>query len=146
MGKNNFSQGQSLFEVITALAVITIIIVSLVALASGSIRNSDFSKDKALASRYSQEATEWLRKERDTNWANFSLQAATPTWCFPSLSWTEGSIGNCSENFISGTKFQRELYFNSVDTKTIEVEVVVFWEDSKGKHQVVSATTLTDWR
>lgn len=148
MRKNNFlfSKGQSLFEVVTALGVITIIVVALVALASSSIHNSNFSKDKSLATRYSQEATEWLRGERDTNWEIFSTRAATPTWCLPSLSWAEASVGSCSDDYISNTLFQRQVSFNTTDAKTIEVSVVVSWEDSKGLHEVASATTLTDWR
>ena len=148
MAKDNFlfSKGQSLFEVVAALGVVTVIIVALVALASNSIHNSNFSKDKALATRYSQEATEWLRGERDTNWDIFATKALTPTWCLPSLSWMSASVGTCDEEYIANTRFQREVTFNVTDTKTIEVSVIVSWEDSKGTHQVASATTLTDWR
>ncbi len=148
MAKDNFlfSKGQSLFEVVTALGVVTVIIVALVALASSSIHNSNFSKDKALATRYSQEATEWLRGERDTNWDIFAAKALTSTWCLPSLSWISASVGTCDNEFIPNTLFQREIYFNIIDAKTIEVQTVVSWEDSKGVHQVNSATTLTDWR
>jgi Tfp pilus assembly protein PilV len=148
MAKDNslFSKGQSLFEVVTALGVVTVIIVALVALASNAIHNSNFSKDKALATRYSQEATEWLRGERDANWDIFAAKAVTPTWCLPSLSWMSALVGACGEDYISNTLFQREVSFNVVDTKTIEVQVTIFWEDSKGAHQVASATTLTDWR
>lgn len=141
-----FSKGQSLFEVVTALGVVTIIIVALVALASNSIHNSNFSKDKALATRYAQEAVEWLRKERDNNWDTFSIKAVTPTWCLPSLSWTAALVGDCDGDYISNTRFEREISFTVTDAKTIEVQVVVFWQDSKGTHQVISATTLTDWR
>jgi len=148
MARSNFlfSKGQSLFEVVTALGVVTIIIVALVALASNSIHNSNFSRDKALATRYSQEATEWLREERDTNWDIFSSKAETPTWCLPSLSWTAASVGNCNGDYLSGTRFQREIFFSLVDAKTVGVQVIVSWQDAKGTHQVNSATTLTDWR
>src|SRR4030043_2346790 len=98
-------KGQSLFEIVLALAIATLIVVALVALASSAIRNSTFAKNKALATRYSQEATEWLRGERDTNWDIFATKALTPTWCLPSLSWMSASVGTCDNEYISNTLF-----------------------------------------
>lgn len=141
-------KGQSLFEVVVALAVITLIIVAIVSLASNSIRNSDFSRDKTLATRYSQEASEWLRGQRDTNFTTFANNALTTTWCFQTLTWT--SVGPCGvSQVISGTQFRREGYFNTsqLGGKTvIQATVRVYWSDATGDHEVRNSTNLTDWR
>lgn len=146
--------GQSLFEVVLALAIATIIIVAMVALAASAIRNSNFSKNKTLATRYSQEATEWLRGERDRDFDTFSAQAANPVYCLPSLSWTVATIGTCTDGQeIPGTIFKREVGFTrttvtvgGLPKNVIEAEMNVYWQDAQGMHEVKSITEYTDWR
>lgn len=141
-------KGQSLFEVVVALAVITLIIVAIVNLATNSIRNSDFSRDKTLATRYSQQALEWLRGQRDSDFTTFSNNALTTIWCFSTLAWN--SVGPCgTSQVISGTIFRREGYFttNQIGGKTvIQATIRVYWSDAAGDHEVRSSTDLTDWR
>ncbi len=89
-----YERGQSLFEVFLSLAIVAIIIVALVILASNAIRNSTYSKNKTLATRYSQEAMEWLRGERDASWDNFSDKAlAFSYYCLQTLTWASGQCG-----------------------------------------------------
>ena len=153
--KKKSTRGQSLFEVVIALAISTIIIVSLVSLVSNSIRNSTFSKNKTLASRYAQEATEWLRGQRDQDPVIFKTNAQTTIWCLKNLDWSmSGSCPEGSGSNIAGTEFRREVSFNSRNAvsaggaqKTIiDVDVVVKWRDSQGDHEVRSATSFSDWR
>jgi len=139
-------KGQSLFEVFLSLAIVAIIIVALVILASNAIRNSTYSKNKTLATRYSQEATEWLRGERDAGWYDFSDKAlASNYYCLQTIAWPP--IGECgTSDTISNTSLIREIQF-TIDSQTqITVEVVVYWEDSQGVHDVKSTTNFTDWR
>ena len=148
--KNYYDAGQSLFEIILALAVTTLIIVAIVALTSTSIRNTTFSKNKTLASRYSQEATEWLRGERDTDFSVFETRALTPLYCLPALSWGSATIGACaSGQQIANTLFRREVSFSSsvVNGKTlIQAGIRVYWSDAQGLHEVRSVTNFSDWR
>ena len=147
-------KGQSLFEIVLALAIATIIIVALVALASSAVRSSTFSKNKTLATRYSQEANEWLRGERDTDWDAFFIRAAVPLYCVKSLSWAEATVGNCTGGQeITGTIYKREVGFvrttvlvGGVPKNVVETEVNVYWQDAQGIHEVKSVTNFTDWR
>ncbi|MFZ5932782.1 MAG: PulJ/GspJ family protein [Patescibacteria group bacterium] len=142
--------GQSLFEIMLALAISTLIIVAIVVLTSNAIRNTTFSKNKTLATRYSQEATEWLRGERDTDFTAFESRAATPLYCFPALSWASATVGACgSGQEITDTIFKREISFSGsvVNGKTlVEAGVKVYWTDSQGLHEVRSVTNFSDWR
>jgi Tfp pilus assembly protein PilV len=134
-----------LFEVLVAIGVSTLIVVAVVSLVTNSIRNTTFSKNKTLAARYAQDATEWLRGQRDANIADFRVKA-TGTYCFNTLSW--GNPGVCQAD-MSGTIFRREgtLTINQVSGKTvIEADVKVYWDDAQGTHEVRSATNFTDWR
>ena len=143
-----YEKGQSLFEVVIALAISTIIIVTLVSLVSSSIRNSTFSRNKTLASRHAQEATEWLRGQRDTDIETFRTNVLTIIWCMKDLAWTIS--GPCAAgDKIPGTSFSREISFtsSSVSGKVVmEANIRVFWEDSQGDHEVTSATSFSDWR
>lgn len=142
--------GQSLFEIMLALAITTLIIVAIVALTATSIRNTTFSKNKTLASRYSQEATEWLRGERDADFDAFETRTLIPLYCFPSLSWAAASIGACaSGQEIPDTPLRREISFSSsvLNGKTlIQASINVYWTDAQGLHEVRSVTNFSDWR
>lgn len=144
--------GQSLFEVVFAVGMSALIITTIVTLASNAISNSTFSKNKALAGRFTQEAVEWLRGERDTDWDNFYLNAATSPWCLPSLNWNTPGACDESESIPENDNFKRELSFNSVDPTNcdsitcVEAKVKVYWQDGRGLHEVSTVTNFTDWR
>src|SRR3989304_1422306 len=93
-------RGQSMFELLVAVFVIALTLTALVGLVSTSISNTNFSRERTLASKYTQEAVEWLRQERDISWAAFITQAGVR--CLGSLSWSSG----CA---ISGTAFSRQV-------------------------------------
>jgi len=144
----NLQLGQSLFEVVLALGVITAITVGIVSLTVNAIRNAAFSKNKTLAGRYAQEATEWLRNERDNDFAVFETHAQTTLWCFSGLNWNK--IGDCGgPDKIMDTPLLREVAFstNLISGKTvIEASVRVYWDDAQGAHEVRSVTSFSDWR
>lgn len=143
------NKGQSLFEVVLALALSTLIIVALVSLVSNSIKNSTYSRNKTYATHYTQEASEWLRGQRDGDWDVFStnyLFCPTPphVQCFDTLAW--GNCGACSDTEFIGDLFKREISFSDIEADSVTVEVKTYWTDSQGIHEVRSNTILTDWR
>lgn len=149
-------RGQSLFELVVAIAISALIITAMVSLATNSIKNSNFSKNKAVASTYAQQATEWLRGQRDSDVSLFIVRATSGSspagYCLPDLTWThfEGNVSQNCTSVISGTILKRWVTFVSVglqNGKTVaEADVVVSWSDSQGLHEVVSATNLGDPR
>jgi len=144
--KMRFDLGQSLFEVVIAVGIIGLIITAVVILATSSIRNTTYSRNKSLATRYSQEAVEWLRGQRDTNWLNFHNYAITSAvYCFDALNWTKARACNAGE-VISDTILQRQATFSNITGTSITTTVAVFWSDSQGLHQVSTSTVFTDWR
>lgn len=143
-----YSKGQSLFEVVLALALSTLIIVALVSLVTNSIKNANYSKNKTQATRYTQEATEWLRGQRDADWEIFyvNVTACPPTHeqCLDTLSWP--NCGTCSDSEFIEEIFKREVVFTSITADSITVEVKTYWTDAQGIHEVRNSTILTDWR
>lgn len=139
-------KGQSLFEVVLALAVISVVLVALVSLASGAVRNTTFSKNKTISSRLAQEAVEWIRGERDTSWTEFFSRALTsPNYCLQDLEWLD--IGSCSnEEFIQDTVLVRNMTLTVISPNQVQVEIEVSWEDSQGVHATRVVTDFTNWQ
>ena len=148
MNKLKTIKGQSLFEVVVALGVVTMIIVAIIILATNSIRNTTYSRNKTLSSRYAQEAVEWLRNEREKGNSAFLLNIAVPIYCFDNLSWTNAGVCDADET-IAGTILKREAYFSTSllsGKNIVEAVVVVSWDDSQGYHEVRNTTNFTDTR
>ena len=141
------NKGQSLFEVVVALFIITLIIIAVVSLSTVSIANSLFSKNKTLSARYSQEGVEWLRSQREEDPVSF-FTILPGIYCLDTTTFT--NTGNCTtDERISNTVFIRELNLTSTQeaSKTIvSATVTTFWTDAKGRHEASSSTVFTDRR
>lgn len=136
--------GQSLFEVVVAIGMMTAILAGIVSLAAMAIRNSSFAKNKTLASRYVQEAVEWLRTQRDNDFAVFQGHVQALPWCLIDLSWSKASACDPDSDYLAGTRLLREVRLEGADP--ISATVRVYWADSQGSHEVQLVTYFTDWR
>jgi len=150
--------GQSLFEVMFAVAIASMIMVSVVSLSRQTISGSDFSRNNALASRYVQEAADWIREQRDDqisqdDWVTFYNWAlGSPTICLEDLNaigW--GGSPPCPDIVGVPFNFNRFVTLRQIDldaipgNESVEAEVIVTWMDGKGMHQVKSISRYTDW-
>ncbi|MCX6705599.1 MAG: hypothetical protein NTV24_00635 [Candidatus Woesebacteria bacterium] len=151
MTNDKLEKGQSLFEVVMALGVIAVITVGVVSLSVNAIRNAAFSKNKTLAGRYAQEATEWLRSQRDNDFNIFEDNVQTSPRCFPTtpLNWN-GRVGTCLDaEKIPNTPLFRLISFSTTTISgkiVIQADIKVYWTDAQGYHEARSATSFTDWR
>ena len=125
--------GQSLIEVLAALAVVTIAILALVSITMISVRNASFAKNQSLATKYAQEAMEEARQLRNDNRDDFFIIGGTTnTACInlPPLPPSPFSLTRtCS--LVDGTK--------------MEIIVTVTWDQAGNTHQVLLKTYLTQW-
>ncbi|MEK7499275.1 MAG: hypothetical protein AAB649_01575 [Patescibacteria group bacterium] len=137
------NKGQSLFEVIFALGIVAVILVAIASLAAKSIANSTFSRNNALATKFTQEGIEWLREQRDSlDWTmGFYPQANGSTKNFGSLNWPPG--GSC--NIPQNTDLCRQVILASAGPEEVNVTVIVTWNDGQGAHSARSTTKLTNW-
>lgn len=148
--KNNGESGQSMFEVLVAIFIISLITVGVVVVSTNSVSNSTFSRNSTLAGRYAQEAIEWLRDEKTKDFTVFKAKIPQQTYCLDNLNWTNINTCNISE-YVTGSSnvFKRELKLTSslINGKNlIEAEIKVYWNDSKGIHEVKSITNFSDIR
>lgn len=144
-------QGQSLMEVIIALAVTAIILTGIVSLTSKSVSTSTYSKNKSQANRYAGEAMEYVRTQKEhLGWSNFKTIITSPDpdiWCMKALEFTSSGVCPSDDTGkISGTIFQRTLEVKNVSNKTMEIEIKVIWSDEKGTHETYTVSAISDWR
>lgn len=132
--------GQSLFEVLFAVGISALILISVISLSTQSVRTGDFSKNNASATKYAQEAIEWVRQQRDILGWDAIRSGVGPERAFGVLDLSG------SENPIPGTIFDRYLTIYGIGTDTVLVEVKVRWADGAGTHEVKNSTKLTNWR
>src|SRR5688572_27566704 len=136
--KNKLSKGQSIFEVVLAVGVVTVVLIALVSLVSQTQKNVNAAKNRSEGTRMVQESTEWLRNERDRDWAGFYQRSSgNPIWCLNTLSWSQQS--GCGSNMI-GKTYRREvrLVRDSTSINTVEAEVRVAWTESQGDHEITA--------
>jgi len=165
------SKGQSLIEVLAGLTMAVLIVAALVNMVTASLRSSQYAKTSAQATKYAQEAIEWLRSERDLSpsWSEFKTKVMggddveMATWCLTNVTCEFPAIARvCNEeeyiNFgdcLTGNEnsiFKRELIItNNVDLEyRINVKVRVYWSDQASQeHSSELNTILSDterWR
>lgn len=119
--------GQSLIEVLAALAVVILVVLALVMVVTTSIRNATFAKNQSLATKYAQEAIEKVRAFRDEDPDSFFA-------------------GSClSPEDLSGFGFDQTIDCLIEGEDKVKVTVAVSWTDAKGEHQSALSTYLTKW-
>jgi len=131
--RNIFIKGQSLFEVMFAVGIAALVMIAIVSLSTRSVKNSDFSKNNALATKYAQEGIEIVRQRRDSmGWDGFNT--AYIDRGDNELPTTDSSV------------FTRTFRVNADADGVVVVTVTVRWTDSSGEHQVQNSTKLSNWR
>lgn len=141
-------KGQSLFEVVLALAVSVIIIMAIVSLASKSVTTSTYSNNNSQAARYVGEAMEYMRKEKEFgswNTLKTAITAGSGQWCMTDLSLTNSHACNPfnSSDNIPNTIFQRTATA-SATASTINIDIGVTWFDEKGFHRVNTTGAISN--
>ncbi|HUW21746.1 MAG TPA: type II secretion system protein [Candidatus Bathyarchaeia archaeon] len=143
-------KGQTLFEIVTVIAVIALVITVLVKGLTLSLKNSRFVREKSMARNYSNQVMEWLILQRDHSWNTFTGHLGI--YCLNDLSWddlTWPDLGACQDDeFISGTNYQREATLTAVgeSNQEVEVRVEVIWQSPRGQESYPLVQNLTDWR
>ena len=139
MTKKNI-KGQSLFEIVFAVGIAALVLVGVVSLATVSVRNTEFSQSKTKATKLAQEATEWLREQRDLDWDTLGDRTDDYNKIgIGVLDWEQNLVG------IPDTQFNREVKLVMSGGNKITATVTVSWTDSIGEHVVEAVTIYTDW-
>ena len=149
------SSGQTLVEMVVAVGMVSLVLVAIVSGIAISIRNSRFSKNKALATRFAQEGVEKFRFYRDEyGWEPFLsvMQDGDADYCFADFPASLETIsiheGSCTaDDTISGTEYARYATVTVTTIPSIWVDVVigVSWYEGAVPHSVELPTRFNDW-
>ncbi len=129
--------GQTLIEVVIAMGISVLILVTLVSGVTVSLRNIQFANNKAQATKYAQEAFEAVRSIRDRDWTllidgehGLVWDEVGAQWNFAQSSDTSGQLSRVVTITDGGTP----------DSK--RVEVVVSWREGSEIKNVTLYTVV----
>lgn len=121
------NSGQSLVEILASLAVVSLIVAGALVGISHALKNSQFSSNQTLASKYAQEGVEKARDLKNQNETLFWQKTGTET------------------EILGSSIFTREITYTLEADNKMKVKVIVFWQDNSGKHQAELSTYFTKW-
>lgn len=161
---NTIQQGFSIVELLVAIAVVALVFVAIMSAVTYSLRNSRFSKEKAVSIRLAQESIEWTRRQRsDLGWSflfdvlsNDAGGDNEVTYCVNALpeDRTEfvaltqlDSVSNCPTISSDTVEYTRTVTFtldNDPNSKGIAIVSTVTWDD--GSLETTLRSELREWK
>lgn len=154
--KRKKSRGQTLIEIIIATGVVGLVMTTVVAVISVSVRNAARAKAKALGTKYTQEGIEYFRAQKNLmGWETFyeTIQAGTGNnvYCLSTLPYNQnGGLEQLPNRPCQAAEYvdARNIYKRSADVSlgtlngqyTVTVTVSTVWED--GDRLTTSNATL----
>lgn len=167
------TEGFTLIEMLVAIVVFTIAVVSMMVILGGGISDTNLAKDRLIASYLAQEQMEELRNFRDTqilysqeNWVDFLAnnfkpcsegdpcwfdfdnftvtQCFDPNTCQP-LQYNETTGEYLFDGSYPNSKFYRQFYSLDDGDKEVEIFSKIIWVHSGQKHEVIFSNILFNW-
>lgn len=144
-------QGQSIVETVIASALISMAILAALSLSLNSQKASTYAKNSAEATKYTSQASDWLRTERNSlGWS--TLAAAPGTYCLNTIpsapnDFTNLSLGNCAaDTYIPQTIFTRQITVDSstAASGTIKITITLSWQETT-LHSTSLEMELSQW-
>lgn len=137
--------GQTLLEMVVALAIIILLITGVIVAATNSLKTARYSQAKSLSVHYAQEAMEIMRTIRDKSWATFSTYGGElpKVWCMDKNGVLSAAAGTCP--FTIDNKYNRTVTATWQDPK-MKVETLVTWSEGSQNYQTSLTTYFTQWR
>ena len=138
MSNTTRQQASTLIEILIAVSIIALVLTSVSAMITMSIKLAGSNEQKQLALQKAQEAMEFFRKERSINsWYSFSTPLTDGSlYCVSTLPESIASVsaklGTCSDTDVleaAKYQFQREASVQFNNTNNIRVGVDVSWRD-----------------
>lgn len=148
-------RGETLVEVVMALGILSLVLVSSYALATGTFRLGRGAGERTQAVNYLQEQAEALRTYRNqtSSWADFRSSMATyqgKTFCMQqsldaatSKKVWKPSMDNCSRDAITIAITATPVVTAGIANEQYNYELVAEWYTGRQKNNVRLTTKLT---
>lgn len=139
-------RGTTILEVIIATAMISMAVISALALATRSQSQNTYARKSAEAGKYASQAADWLRGERD-NLGYTAVASISGTYCLASLpaSFSQlPSAGDCGPSDLINNVFKRSMFLDNLNPDKVIVTINVSWEEVTTRISTVTLE-LTQW-
>lgn len=140
-------KGTSIIEIVIATALISVSILAALSLTNQSQKQNTYARGLAEASKYTSQAADWIRTQRDLlGWA--TIRAANEgEYClidFPA-DFTQIESGSCDSNqFIPNTIYKRHITLTKPNDTTIKIIIQVSWLENI-ERQATIEIELAQW-
>jgi hypothetical protein len=139
------------------MTILSTIILAIVYSTTHSLKRSQFNQRKIFATRYAEEVEEWMRGEKETNWATFSSHSPG-TYCINDEISACSGTGTCWDDnaACAGTDyslgasagiqngFKRSVELNTLGSR-VDVSINVSWKDGPNIFDVDVVSTFSRW-
>lgn len=148
---HNSQQGMTLLEVLIFTTMITLIFLTIASATTQSIKRTIYNQQKIIATHYAEEAQEWMRGEKESDWSVFSARADT-TYCLNAAISVCDGAGSCWDNrtacgptdYSLGGHFKRSSVLTTHGS-LIDVTTTVEWIEGSNTYSVPINTTFSRW-
>lgn len=145
------SKAFSLIEVLVFVSILSLFFIMAVSVTTYSIRNMKIQEHKILATRYAEEAIEWIKQEKEDDWQVFSTKDTSSgsgtNYCLNTLDWA--TVSDCGDSYTLGPPniFKRVLiitnFGNPVDK--ITANLTVSWLENNVVQSIILKSVLNLW-
>ncbi|HSX08904.1 MAG TPA: prepilin-type N-terminal cleavage/methylation domain-containing protein [Candidatus Saccharimonadales bacterium] len=128
----NYQKGQTLIETLSAIAILSIVIVAIATSVTSALSNTEFNQNQTLATKYAQQGSEIVNQIRDTSYVSFLNYTAT-NYCLAAnqTALTTAPQAGCPVN-ISGVFIRSvQITQNGCVANVAKVTVSVAFTDGK---------------
>ncbi|RJR15197.1 hypothetical protein C4579_02715 [Candidatus Microgenomates bacterium] len=150
----NSESGMSLLEVGVSVGVVVLVLIGLISAVTQATAAAQFARNKATATKYAQEAMEWLRGQRESSWTAFYDRANSTTYhmncdLYVQTTWCNSGGGVIDDEFDI---FDRQVTLTRsgitgvYNDDSVHIQVVVSWPQGSRTEDVILETDLTKWQ
>jgi type II secretory pathway pseudopilin PulG len=140
--------GQSLVEMVVAVAISSLVLVGLLSGSIIGLRNVQSSRNQSQAMELCREASEWLRSEKEISWSRLWAKGSSlgKTYCLKSLDFFSNRACSLPQDQINGQFYRQAVLTQSgADADKLEIVITTSWQDSVGNHTETITTYLTKY-
>lgn len=141
------TKGFSLVEILIFIAILSVVLVASVSVTTFFFKTTSVNQHKILASHYADEALEWIKSEKETDWNIFINRGSLngSTYCLVTLNWS--TPGTCNGNqflnnifLVEGTLTNRDDGTGVVDRTYVKVKI--YWQEGVNQEKIEINSTL----
>lgn len=135
-------EGFSLVELLVFVTVLSVFFVVAASSTTTIMKYQQMNYHKVFASRYAEEALEWLRGVKEEDWVGFTntySDSGGSTYCFNSLPGSDAiggvwsmNLADCDsvDNWINKT-YKRIVTLTTQANNTVIADIYVYWYEGK---------------